>query len=108
MFVSSRLGRKFMAVAAMAVALPVTFNQLNAQDNHKPVAPVNEVDLWPGFSMGTAIPVKGASRCRTMALKGDSQATYTLRCQATETRAGEAKRKSRFRDRQFHETRDSR
>jgi hypothetical protein len=108
MFVSSRYRYMLIAVAALAIAFPMTINQLNAQDNYKSIAPVNEVDLWPGFSMGTGIAVESASKCQTFAPKSDSQATYFLRCQATDTRAGEAKKKSHFSDRQFGESRDSR
>ena len=108
MFVSSRFTRKLIAVAALAAVLPVTFNQLNAQDNYKSTAPVNEVDLWPGFSMGTGIAAESASKCQTFKPKSDSQATYFLRCQATDTRAGEAEKKNHYRSRQFNESRDSR
>jgi hypothetical protein len=108
MFVSSRYRHRLIAVAALAIAFPMTINQLNAKDNNKSSVPVNEVDLWPGFSMGTGIAVESASKCQTFMPKSDSQATYFLRCQATDTRAGEAKKKSHFRDRQFGESRDSR
>jgi hypothetical protein len=108
MFVSSRYRRRLIAVAALAIALPMTTNQLNAQDNNKSSTPVNEVDLWPGFSMGSGIAAESASKCQTFAPKSDSQATYFLRCQATDTRAGESKKKSHFRDLHFGESRDSR
>ncbi len=108
MFVSSRFRRKFIAVAALAIALPVTFNQLNAQDNYKSTAPVSEVDLWPGFSMGTGIAVESASKCQTFVPKSDSQATYFLRCQATETRVSEVNKKNYIGNRQLNELRKSR
>lgn len=108
MFVSSRFGQGLVAVAALAIALPMTINQLNAQDNYKSTPPVNEMGLWQGLSMGAGIQAESASRCQTFAPKSDSQTTYSLRCQATETRAGEAKKKSHFRNRQFNESRDSR
>ncbi len=108
MFVSSRFGQGLVAVAALAIALPMTINQLNAQDNYKSTPPANEMGLWQGLSMGAGIQAESASRCQTFAPKSDSQTTYSLRCQATETRAGEAKKKSRFRNRQFNESRDSR
>ena len=108
MFVSSRFGQGLVAVAALAIALPMTINQLNAKDNYKSTPPVNEMGQWQGLSMGAGIAVERASECQTFKPNSDSQTTYSLRCQATETRAGEAKKKSHFRNRQFNESRDSR
>ncbi len=108
MFVSSRFGQGLVAVAALAIALPMTINQLNAKDNYKSTPPANEMDLWHGLSMGVGTPVESASECQTFKPNSDSQATYSLHCQATETRAGETKKKSHFRNRQFNESRDSR
>jgi hypothetical protein len=108
MFVSSRFGQGLVAVAALAIALPMTINQLNAKDNYKSTPPVNEMGQWQGLSMGAGIAVERASECQTFKPNSDSHATYSLRCQATETRAGEAKKKSHFRNRQFNESRDSR
>ena len=108
MFVSSRYRHRLIAVVALAIALLMTTNQLNAQNNYKSTPPANEMGRWQGLSTGAGIPVESASECQTFKPNSDSHATYSLRCQATETRAGEAKKKNHFRDRQFNESRDSR